>query len=73
MGVSRVGRPVNAPRPGAREPLGLRVTAETKAALAEQAARNGRSLSQEAELRLVQSFRDDRVLVAIARLGKRLP
>ena len=52
----RLGRPMKPPTPGERTPLGLRVTAEVKQKLEEAAIQSGRSLSQEAELRLEQSF-----------------
>lgn len=45
-----------------RVPLGLRVTPETKAALDSAAKKSGRSQSQEAEIRLEQTFRDDEIL-----------
>jgi hypothetical protein len=54
----RVGRPTKPAKPGKKAALGLRVTAEIKAALDEAAHRNGRTQSQEAELRLERSFRD---------------
>jgi TraY domain len=54
------GRPRRrAPVPGERVSLGLRVTPEMKARLDAEARRSGRSQSQEAELRLEQSFRND--------------
>ncbi|MDP6572947.1 MAG: TraY domain-containing protein [Rhodospirillales bacterium] len=55
----RVGRPSKAPRKGARNSLGLRVTAETKSRLEAAAAASGRSQSQEVEFRLEQSFRKE--------------
>ena len=48
----RIGRPPKPPTPGERTPLGLRVTAEVKKMLEQAAVQSGRSLSQEAELRL---------------------
>jgi hypothetical protein len=42
-------------------PLGLRVTAEAKRKLEEAAIKSGRSISQEAELRIERSFDDDRL------------
>jgi TraY domain len=57
------GRPrKKAPKPGERVSLGLRVTAEMKAALDEAAARSGRSQSQEAEFRIERSFYDQQIL-----------
>jgi|RhiMetdeSRZDD1v2_1073273.scaffolds.fasta_scaffold1991056_2 hypothetical protein len=56
----RVGRPTKAPKSGERVPLGLRVTADIKRKLDAAAEKSGRSQSQEAELRIEQSFsRDD--------------
>jgi TraY domain-containing protein len=49
------------PSLGERVPLGLRVTLDTKARLDAAARYSGRSLSQEAELRLEQSFDSDRL------------
>src|SRR5262245_8525493 len=49
------------PSLGERVPLGLRVTLDTKARLDAAARYNGRSLSQEAEFRLEQSFDSDRL------------
>ena len=60
----RIGRPPKAPVAGERVSLGLRVTADIKRKLDEAATDTGRSQSQEAELRLEQSFMrgDDLVL-----------
>lgn len=55
----RIGRPVVEAAPGERAGLSLRVTAAIKTRLEEEAAKNGRSLSQEAELRLERSFNRD--------------
>lgn len=52
----RIGRPRRDHPPGARVSLGLRVTTETKKRLDEAAEKSGRSQSQEAELRIEQSF-----------------
>ena len=52
----RIGRPTKTPRAGERVSLGLRVTAKIKRRLDKAAERSGRSQSQEAELRLEQSF-----------------
>jgi hypothetical protein len=54
----RQGRPGREPRPGERVGLGLRVTPEMKTRLDREAAERGRSQSQEAELRIMMSFRD---------------
>jgi hypothetical protein len=52
----RGGRPSRKPKAGERVPLGLRVTPDVKLMLDHAAAVSGRSQSQEAELRLEQSF-----------------
>jgi hypothetical protein len=62
MGTKRMGRPTKAPTSGERVPLGLRVTADTKRRLDAAAETSGRSQSQEAELRLEQSFTADDAL-----------
>lgn len=46
---------------GQRRSLGLKVTPDIKNRLDAAAKANGRSQSQEAEARLEQSFRDDRI------------
>jgi hypothetical protein len=56
----RPGRPAREPHPGERVGLSLRVTPETKLSLEVAATTSGRSLSQEAEFRLEQSFRPAR-------------
>ncbi|HLY58237.1 MAG TPA: hypothetical protein VKS60_21925 [Stellaceae bacterium] len=61
-GSSRVGRPLKPGRPGEKDTLSIRTTAELKDALAIAARGTGRSLSQEAEHRLECSFRDGRLL-----------
>lgn len=61
----RLGRPVKEPTPGTRTPLGLRVTAELKRDLEAAAIASGRSLSQETELRLEQSFERDFILKSL--------
>ena len=59
----RIGRPTKPPKPGERVPLGLRVTPEMKERLEAAAIKNGRSLSQEAELRLERSLAMQRHLI----------
>lgn len=59
----RIGRPTKKPKPGERVPLGLRVTPEMKKRLEKAAIKNGRSISQEAELRLDRSLDVSRHLV----------
>jgi hypothetical protein len=55
----RRGRPSLPKGEGKRFALGLRVTEERRRALDEAAAQSGRSISQEIELRLEESFRDE--------------
>src|SRR5262245_32871740 len=57
--VRRRGRPALAKGAGKRHALGLRVTAERRKALEEAATSSGRSISQEIESRLDQSFQQD--------------
>jgi hypothetical protein len=64
--AKRIGRPTKPPVEGERVPLGLRVTAEAKRKLEEAAIKSGRSISQEAELRIERSFDDERWGAAIA-------
>ena len=59
----RIGRPTKPPKAGERVPLGLRVTPEMKKRLERAAIRKGRSLSQEAEMRLERSLELGRHLV----------
>lgn len=65
----RVGRPRRDHDEGERVGLSLRVTPEIKRALDVAAESHGRSLSQECELRLEQTFREEsivsQVLVAL--------
>jgi hypothetical protein len=61
----KVGRPGREPTPGERVGLSLRVTPDTKRALDTAAECAGRSLSQEAELRLEQSFRNQDLLFQV--------
>lgn len=66
----RVGRPPKAPEPGdARISMSLRVSPEIKRRLDQAAAVSGRSLSQEAEMRLEQSFRDQALLSQLLELA----
>lgn len=52
----RTGRPTKAAEPGKRVSLGLKVTADIKHRLDEATKVSGRTQSQEAELRIEQSF-----------------
>lgn len=54
--LKRVGRPRTEPEDGERIQLSFRITPELKRHLADAADANGRSQSQEAELRLQKSF-----------------
>ena len=54
--VGRIGRPTKDPVDGERVQLGLRVTAGVKRRLDTASVESGRSLSQETEMRLKQSF-----------------
>jgi hypothetical protein len=56
------GRPQTQPREGARNSLGLKVTAWTKQALSDAAQKSGRTMSQEAEARIIWSFQRGRLL-----------
>jgi hypothetical protein len=56
------GRPTKRPSEGERVSLGLRVTPAIKELLDKAAADNGRSQSQEAELRLERSFERQAIL-----------
>jgi hypothetical protein len=69
--VRRLSRAPKAPRQspqpapqGERVPLGLRVTRETKRRLDDAATASGRSQSQEAELRLEQSFEAEKIALS---------
>ncbi len=53
------GRPPAGPIAGKSSTLGLRVKPETRTALEQAAKLSGRTMSQEAEVRLIQSFDDD--------------
>src|SRR5262245_29627182 len=70
--MARRGRPLKAPTPGQRVGLSLRITPETKARLEKAANRSGRSLSQEAELRLELSFQSDSFQAAVGGLDEKI-
>jgi TraY domain len=72
MVKKRIGRPTKPPKPGERVPIGLRVTAQMKRKLEEAATEKGRSLSQEAEMRLQNSLSSDWQLTLVYR-GYALP
>src|SRR5262245_9556776 len=57
------GRPRQEPEPGERVQLSFRITPELKRRLGETAEHNGRSQSQEAELRIERSFAREDLLV----------
>jgi hypothetical protein len=58
----RLGRPTKAPTPGKRVSLGLKVTAEIKQRIDEEACRTGRTQSQQAELMIERSFSEQAAL-----------
>ena len=62
MAEKRRGRPFVPATPGERTALSLRVTAETKQKLEAVALESGRSISQEAEIRIEQSFEREWIL-----------
>lgn len=66
----RTGRPTTAPVEGQKSTLSIRASANLKRNLQSAAEANARSLSQEAELRLEQSFDCDAVDERLARLEK---
>jgi hypothetical protein len=61
------GRPTTAARKGEKATLGIRASASLKTRLDRAAKENARSLSQESEIRLEQSFRDDEQIPAALR------
>jgi hypothetical protein len=65
----RMGRPTKPPTPGERVPLSLRVTAEIRDKLEKAAVEKGRSLSQEAELRIERSFDREELLPEVLTLA----
>jgi hypothetical protein len=67
----RIGRPVVPGTPGERVPVGFRITAEAKLKLEQAALASGRSLSQEAELRIEQSFERDFILKSLRMWAKK--
>lgn len=74
MSVSgkRPGRPPKSLDGAKRDSLTMRVHERTRAALKEAGQANGRSLSEEAEHRIEQSFRDDRVMAALERIEAKM-
>jgi TraY domain len=63
-----MGRPTRPPKPGERVTMGLRVSAEMKRRLEKDAVKAGRSLSQEAEIRLEQSYDRQWILEYLTKL-----
>ena len=61
----RIGRPPISIADGTRAGVGFRVTSRLKAQIRAAADASGRSLSQEIEFRLEQSFRDEWVIEQI--------
>lgn len=68
----KVGRPTKEPVEGERVMLGLRVTPDVKRKLDEAAKAQGRSQSQEAEMRLTKTFDQDQLLQEIREVKARL-
>ena len=69
MGRGRGGRPAKIlTELGTIVPIGTRVSAEIRIALQRAAIESGRSLSQEIERRLANSFRDDEILRRLERI-----
>lgn len=64
--MSRRGRPSREYLPSERVPMSFRVRPEMKNMMDNAAGANGRSVSQEVEMRLENSFHEDRVLAALA-------
>src|SRR5215831_17637075 len=58
----RPGRPARQLVPGERVPMSFRVPSELKEMMDQAAEKSGRSVAQEIELRLQNSFRSERVL-----------
>jgi hypothetical protein len=58
----RIGRPPKTPKPGERVSLGLKVTADIKRRLDEEANKSGRTQSQQAELMIERSFAEQDAL-----------
>jgi hypothetical protein len=56
---TKIGRPIKPATEGERIMLGLRVTADLKRKLEAEALKSGRSLSQETEIRVQQSFDEE--------------
>jgi len=67
--VTRPGRRTQAPTPGTKVSLGLTVTADLKARLDAEAARTGRTQSQEAQWRLELSFHQQDLLDEVLTLS----
>jgi hypothetical protein len=63
------GRPTTAAKPGQKSTLSLRLTAELKTRLDAAAKANDRPLSQEAEIRLEQSFKTQSLLSEVLTLA----
>lgn len=65
----RRGRPPLPPKKGKRYPLSLRTTKELQELLHQASDRTGRSIAQEVEFRLEQSFRDDDKVLSLFELA----
>jgi hypothetical protein len=60
--TKRLGRPTKAPTPGKRVALGLKVTAEIKQRIDEEARKTGRTQSQQAELIIERALANEEFL-----------
>lgn len=67
------GRPTTEPRHGEKTTLSVRASPQLKARLLDAMKASGRSLSEEAEMRLEMSFKDDRAEAALREVLARLP
>lgn len=67
--VKRTGRPTKTPKPATRVSLGLKVTPDIKMQIDAAARASGRTQSQEAEMRLEQSFRDEALLFQVLEMN----
>jgi hypothetical protein len=65
----RAGRPTKPAEAGTKVSLGLKVTADTKSRLEEEASKSGRTQSQEAEFRIERSLDHLRLLPEVLELA----
>ena len=69
--TKRIGRPPLGPKEGKRAPLSIRTTLDLRADLEKASKASGRSLAQEVEHRLEQSFRHEARAAEIAQTARR--